>query len=75
MEPIGQGVNTTVTKMLSIWDKYRVTLKLPESAYSGMNINLPQYIKDSYSRFVENQMRQMYDLSGVPIDLFWRKSS
>jgi GTP-binding protein len=37
--------------------------------------NLPQYIKDSYSRFVENQMRQMYDLSGVPIDLFWRKSS
>ncbi|MBM3433914.1 MAG: ribosome biogenesis GTPase Der [Bacteroidetes bacterium] len=37
--------------------------------------NLPQYVKDSYSRFVENQMRQMYDLSGVPIDLFWRKSS
>jgi GTP-binding protein len=37
--------------------------------------NLPQYVKDSYSRFVENQMRQMYDLTGVPIDLFWRKSS
>ncbi|MFT7104170.1 MAG: GTP-binding protein [Flavobacteriales bacterium] len=35
--------------------------------------NLPQYIKDPYKRFLENKIRQNYDLSGVPIRLFFRK--
>ncbi len=35
--------------------------------------NLPQYIKDSYKRFLENQIRKEYDLTGVPIDIFFRK--
>lgn len=35
--------------------------------------NLPQYIKDPYKRYVENQMRKIFDLSGVPIQLYFRK--
>ncbi|MDA0729802.1 MAG: ribosome biogenesis GTPase Der [Bacteroidetes bacterium] len=35
--------------------------------------NLPQYIKDPYKRFLENQMREHYNFSGVPIRLFFRK--
>ncbi|MBP6385831.1 MAG: ribosome biogenesis GTPase Der [Pseudarcicella sp.] len=35
--------------------------------------NLPQYIKESYIRYLENKMREHFDLSGVPIQLFFRK--
>lgn len=35
--------------------------------------NLPQYVKDSYRRFLENQLRELYDFKGVPITLFFRK--
>lgn len=35
--------------------------------------NLPQYIQDSYKRFVENQLRKHYDFEGVPIRIFFRK--
>lgn len=35
--------------------------------------NLPQYIKEPYKRFIENKVRELYDFSGVPIDLFFRK--
>lgn len=35
--------------------------------------NLPQYIKEPYKRFLENQMRKHFDFSGVPIRLFFRK--
>jgi len=37
--------------------------------------NLPQYIKDPYKRFVENTIRSRFDLTGVPISIFYRKSS
>ncbi len=35
--------------------------------------NLPQYIKDPYKRFLENKLRNLYDMSGVPVRLFFRK--
>ena len=35
--------------------------------------NLPQYIKDSYKRYLENQMRDNFDFTGVPIRLVFRK--
>jgi GTP-binding protein len=34
--------------------------------------NLPQYIGESYRRFLENKMRETFDFSGVPISLFFR---
>ena len=44
--------------------------KYPQFAFY---CNLPQYIKDPYKRFLENQIRKNYDFSGVPIDIFLRK--
>jgi GTP-binding protein len=35
--------------------------------------NLPQYIPDSYKRFLENRLREYFDFSGVPIKIFFRK--
>ncbi|CAI8350986.1 MAG: GTPase Der [Owenweeksia sp. TMED14] len=35
--------------------------------------NLPQYVKEGYYRYVENQMRKRYDFSGVPIEIYFRK--
>ena len=35
--------------------------------------NLPQYVKDPYKRFLENQLRSQFDFEGVPITVFMRK--
>jgi GTP-binding protein len=35
--------------------------------------NLPQYIKDPYKRYLENQMRKSFELTGVPIRIVFRK--
>ena len=35
--------------------------------------NLPQYIKDAYKRYIENQLRQHFDFCGVPIQIYFRK--
>jgi len=35
--------------------------------------NLPQYVKDSYRRFLENKLRDIYDFSGVPITIYFRQ--
>jgi GTPase len=34
--------------------------------------NLPQYINDSYKRFLENKMRERFDFTGTPLNLFFR---
>lgn len=35
--------------------------------------NLPQYIKEPYKRFIENQLREKLDLLGTPILLYFRQ--
>lgn len=35
--------------------------------------NLPQYIKEPYKRFIENQMREHFNFNGVPIQIFFRQ--
>ena len=35
--------------------------------------NLPQYIKEPYRRYIENQLRQEFNFNGVPIQIFFRK--
>ena len=35
--------------------------------------NLPQYINDSYKRFLENKMRAYFNFTGVPINVFFRQ--
>ncbi len=35
--------------------------------------NLPQYIKDPYKRYIENKLREIYNFTGVPIVIYFRK--
>jgi GTP-binding protein len=35
--------------------------------------NLPQYIREPYKRYLENQIRKNFNFSGVPIRIFMRK--
>lgn len=35
--------------------------------------NLPQYVKDSYKRYLENKLRERYNFTGVPLNLFFRR--
>jgi GTP-binding protein len=35
--------------------------------------NLPQYIKEPYRRFIENKLREHFDFTGVPIQIFFRQ--
>jgi GTPase len=35
--------------------------------------NLPQYIPESYERFLENQMREHFGFEGVPVNLVFRQ--
>lgn len=54
--------------------KIKYAQQLPTHAPTfAFYCNLPQYIKDPYRRFVENQMRKHFDFTGVPIQIFFRK--
>ena len=35
--------------------------------------NLPQYIKEPYKRYIENNLREFFDFRGVPIKIYFRK--
>jgi GTP-binding protein len=35
--------------------------------------NLPQYVRDPYKRFLENKIRENFDFTGVPMNIFMRK--
>ena len=35
--------------------------------------NLPQYVAESYRRFLENKIRENYNFTGIPIRIFFRK--
>ena len=35
--------------------------------------NLPQYIKEPYKRFLENKLRENFELTGCPIQIFCRQ--
>lgn len=52
--------------------KYATMLPTHAPAFAFF-CNLPQYIKDPYKRFIENRLREEFDLEGVPIRVFFRK--
>jgi GTP-binding protein len=35
--------------------------------------NLPQYVRDSYKRFLENKIRELWNFSGAPMNIYFRK--
>ena len=60
------------TKGKHIKIKYATQLPGREPMFAFF-CNLPQYIKDPYRRFVENKLRENFDFTGVPIQIFFRQ--
>jgi GTPase len=52
--------------------KYVTQLPTPFPAFAFF-CNLPQYVRENYSRFLENRIREMWNFSGVPIEIYFRK--
>lgn len=54
--------------------KIKYITQLPGRAPSfAFFCNLPQYIKEPYKRFLENKIREEFDFSGVPIQIYFRQ--
>lgn len=54
--------------------KIKFVTQLPgQSPKFAFFCNLPQYVSDSYKRYLENKMRESFDLHGVPVTIFMRK--
>ena len=58
---------STKGKFIKIKFCRQLPTKYPQFAFY---CNLPQYIKDPYKRFLENQIRKNFNFFGVPIDIF-----
>lgn len=54
--------------------KIKFVTQLPTSTPSfAFFCNLPQYIKDPYKRFLENRLREHFDFTGCPINIYFRQ--
>ena len=72
MLPIIEGTPPPSTKGKYIKIKYVQQLPTHSPAFAFF-CNLPQYIPDSYKRFLENRLREEFHFTGVPIKIFFRK--
>ena len=52
--------------------KYVTQLPLHYPAFAFF-CNLPQYVKEPYKRFLENKIRENFNFSGVPIEIYIRQ--
>ena len=55
--------------------KVKYVTQLKGEALFLFYCNMPQYITDSYKRFIENKLREEYDFHGVPVVVSFRKKS
>jgi GTP-binding protein len=60
------------TKGKHIRIKYVTQLPAEYPAFAFF-CNLPQYIRDPYKRFVENRLRENFQLTGAPVRIYFRK--
>ena len=70
--PIIENYPPPATKGKYIKIKYVMQLPTPTPQFACF-VNLPQYIKDPYRRFLENKIREEWDFSGVPIQIYFRQ--
>lgn len=70
--PLIENYPPPTTKGKYIRIKYCTQLPTPTPQFAFF-VNLPQYIKDPYRRFLENNIRQQWDFSGVPIQIYFRQ--
>ena len=55
--------------------KIKYCMQLPDTQIPSFVFyaNLPQYVKDPYRRFLENKIRERWDFSGTPLNIFIRQ--
>jgi GTPase len=54
--------------------KIKFTTQLPVSYPAfAFFCNHPQYIREPYKRFLENKLREQFDFSGVPMEIYFRQ--
>ena len=72
MLPLIENYPPPATKGKYIKIKYVTQLPTPTPQFAFF-VNLPQYIKEPYRRFLENNMRDHWDFSGVPVQIYFRQ--
>ena len=70
--PIIQQTPPPMNKDKVIRIKYVTQLPVAYPTFAFF-CNLPQYVVDSYKRFLENQIRKHWNFSGVPMEIYFRK--
>ncbi len=70
--PIIENWPPPATKGKYIKIKYVTQLPTPTPQFAFF-VNLPQYIREPYRRFLENKLRENWDFSGVPIQIYFRQ--
>ncbi len=71
--PLIENYPPPATKGKYIKIKYVTQLPNTQIPSFVFYANLPQYVKDPYKRFLENKMREQWELSGTPINIFIRQ--
>ena len=72
MLPIIEETPPPSTKGKYIRIKYAMQVPTPTPQFVFV-CNLPQYIRENYRRFLENHLREHWDFSGVPIQIYFRQ--
>lgn len=70
--PIIETTPPPSTKGKYIRIKYATQLPNPTPVFAFF-VNLPQYIKEPYRRFLENKIREHWDFAGVPMQIYFRQ--
>ena len=72
MLPIFESTPPPAIKGKYVKIKYCVQLPTPSPQFVFF-CNLPQYVKEPYKRFTENQLRKEFGFTGVPIEVYFRQ--
>lgn len=70
--PIFDGTPPPFIKGKEVKIKYITQIKTSYPSFV-LFCNLPQYVKDPYKRFAENRIREEFNFTGVPMEIYFRK--
>jgi GTP-binding protein len=71
--PLIENYPPPATKGKYIKIKYVTQIQGPQTPTFVFFANLPQYVKEPYKRFLENKLRENWNFTGTPIQVFIRQ--